>query len=82
MESWIGSKNKSKPYVKLYSIDNETIKNFKFKLLEGRFAENKNEIVISNHMKTNGGIELKIGDTVKFDIGRRETIEGYEQKRK
>ena len=73
-----GSKNESKPYVKLYSINNDDIKQFNFKLLNGRFAENKNEVVISNHIKTNASVELKIGDKIKLDIGDRKSLDGFD----
>lgn len=82
MENQSGSKNEMKPYAKLYSVDSETLKNFTFKLIDGRFAENKNELVISNHIKTNGGVELKIGDKINLNIGTRKTSDGVELRRR
>lgn len=60
-------------------MDSETLKNFNFKLINGRFAENKNELVISNHIKGNGGVEFKIGDKVKLNVGTRMS-DGFELK--
>lgn len=71
-----GCTNESKPYVKLHSIDKEYMENFRFKLKEGRFAENNNEIVIGNHIISNGGLDLKIGDKLKLEIGDRKTLDG------
>ena len=61
-------------------MDNETLKNFNFKLIDGKFAGNKNEVVISNHIKNNAGVEYKIGDKIKFNVGTRMS-EGFELKR-
>ena len=50
---------------------NEAIKNLNIDLLEGRFPENENEIVISKHIQTNGKVDLKIGDELTLEIGKR-----------
>lgn len=73
-----GSENESKPYVRLYSMNDETFKSLNFKLLDGRFANNNDEIVISNHILTNGKMNLKIGDKIKLDIGDRKTLDGLD----
>ncbi len=41
------------------------------KLIEGSFPKNENEIVISNHVITNGGLNYKVGDIVTFTYGSR-----------
>lgn len=56
-------------------MDNETLTKLNFKLVSGRFAMNKNEIVISNHIITNAGIDIKIGDKLNLNIGRRQTLD-------
>ena len=69
-------KNEDKPYLKLYSMDNKIFNELKFKLTEGRFPNNNNEIVISKHIATNGKVNYKIGDKIKIDIGTRKTLDG------
>ena len=69
-------KNEDKPYLKLYSMDNRIFNELKFKLTEGRFPNNNNEIVISRHIATNGKVNYKIGDKIKIDIGTRKTLDG------
>lgn len=64
-------KNESKPYLYLIGFSQEAIDNLKVNLLEGRFPKNENEIVISKHIQTNGKVDLKIGDQITLDIGRR-----------
>ena len=70
-------KNEDKPYLKLYSMDNKIFDELKFKLTEGRFPNNNNEIVISRHIATNGKVNYKVGDKIKIDIGTRKTLDGY-----
>ncbi len=73
-----GSKNEDKPYVKLFSMDKNNFDDLKLELLEGRFPKNSNEIMISNHIKTNAEVDLKIGDKVSFEIGKRESLDNIE----
>lgn len=67
-----GIKNESKPYVFIKAFDFKALdKIFKSNLLEGRLPKTSDEIVISKHLKTNGRLNLNIGDTIKLDIGKR-----------
>ncbi len=42
------------------------------KIIEGRLPNNENEVIISNNIKTEGNINLNIGDTIKLNVGQRE----------
>ncbi len=64
-----GLKNEYKPYLCLLGMERKLLNNLK--LLEGRFPENENEIVISKHIEENGGVKYKIGDTVNLEISDR-----------
>ncbi len=66
-----GIQNENKPYLYLIGFSQEAIDNLKVNLLEGRFPKNENEIVISKHIQTNGKVDLRIGDEITLDIGRR-----------
>lgn len=72
------SQNPDKPYVRLLSMNNQDIKSLSLHLLSGRFPKNEHEIVISNAIAINGGVDLKIGETVSFEIGKRVTENGEE----
>ncbi len=72
-----GIKNVDKPYLNVFSMDKNSFTNLKFKLEEGRFPENNNEIVIPKHLEYNGGVKLKVGDTVKLAIGKRVTLDNF-----
>ena len=47
------AQNVDKPYLKLYSMDKDIFELLKFNLIEGRFPENNNEIIISEHIIEN-----------------------------
>lgn len=72
------SQNKDKPYIHLYSMENSTFEFLKFKLIEGNFPQNENEIIISKHIITNGKSDIKIGDTITLDVGKRISSDNIE----
>ena len=69
------SSNEYKPYMYITSVNKEYFD--ELKLIEGSFPKNENEVVISNHVITNGGLNYKVGDIVTFTYGTR-NIEGEE----
>ena len=66
-----GSKNEYKPYIYVKGFTKDSIKELSAKLVEGRFPENENEIIIPTHLKTNGRVKLNIGETITLDVGTR-----------
>ena len=74
------SKNDYKPYAYIKGFTSDALENLSIKLIDGRLPENENEIVIPNHLKTNGRVNLKIGDVVKLDVGKRINEEQAELK--
>ena len=67
-----GIKNEYKPYIYVRAYSKASMENLGVHLIEGRLPENENEILIPNHLKTNGGVELKIGDEISLNIGQRQ----------
>ena len=65
------SKNEYKPYAYIKAFTNDALENLSIKLIDGRLPKDENEIVIPNHLKTNGRIDLKIGDEITLDVGKR-----------
>lgn len=74
------SKNDYKPYAYIKGFTNDALENLSIKLIDGRLPENESEIVIPNHLKTNGRVNLKIGDVVTLDVGKRINEEQAELK--
>ena len=66
-----GSKNESKPYLYIAAFTEDSLNNLSVNLIEGRLPENDHEIVISNHIKTNGRVEYHVGDELTLDVGKR-----------
>lgn len=71
------SKNEYKPYVFVKAYNKVALNNILGRLIEGRLPENENEIIISEHIRKNGNVNIKVGDTITLDIGKR-TSEGME----
>lgn len=70
------SKNEDKPYAYLIAMNKITMSNVSLNLIEGRFPSNDKEIVIPRHLKTNGRVDYKVGDTITLYLGDR-VSDGY-----
>ncbi|MDO5294668.1 MAG: FtsX-like permease family protein [bacterium] len=66
-----GSKNEKKPYVYIQAVNETAFTNLPLTLEEGRFPQNETEIVISREMLEDGQSNIKIGDTVTYELGER-----------
>ena len=71
-----GIQNEYKPYIFLQSYDQEAMENLGITLTEGRLPEKEGEILISEHLYSNGGVKLKVGDTITLEVGQRMS-DGY-----
>ena len=74
-----GSTYAYKPYIRVTAFDDTSLEDVAINLKEGRLPRNDKEIVIAEHALTRGGVDIKVGDTLKLKIGDRiwngETIE-------
>lgn len=70
-------KNEDKPYAYIMAFDYDALNDLGLKLVEGRLPQTSKEIVIPRHLKTNGRVELKVGDTISLCVGSRLTEDGY-----
>ena len=66
-----GCKNEDKPYAYVMATDEAGFEKGCFNLIEGRMAKNEDEIIIPRHLKTNGRIDIKVGDEITLDVGKR-----------
>ncbi len=73
------SKNLYKPYVYVLGLDDSAIEESGVKLVSGRLPENETEILIPTHLKTNGRVNYKVGDTLTFEVGKRMVLEEDEE---
>lgn len=67
------SENPSKPYLFFKQYNSEGFKQFPIEVIEGRAPSSENELLISEHMMTNGLVEFEIGDSITVQIGDRIT---------
>ena len=44
-------------------------------LIEGRLPQNSSEIVVSDHLYSNGGVHLKLGQKITLAVGQRQWSE-------
>lgn len=61
--------NEYKPYLDVLEVSDNYFE--ELNLIDGRMPKNSNEVVISNHIETNGGVKYNIGDTLELNIGER-----------
>lgn len=71
-----GSRNPDKPYLYISAVDEEGWDMLSLKLVEGRMPENDTELVVGRHVRTNGLVDLKVGDVLTLQVGRRMS-DGY-----
>lgn len=74
-----GSRNEKKPYLYLKAMDESAMQVANVTLTEGRLPENDHEIVISDSIRTNGGVEYRVGDTIRLTNSNREDVKGNEE---
>lgn len=72
----LNSKNEYKPYAFVKAFTKKSLENLSIKLVEGSLPTNVGEVVIPTHLKTNGRVELKIGDKITVNVGDRLTGDG------
>lgn len=70
-----GGQNKYKPYLFVKEYDAQGFKQFPVYLSEGRLPQATGEVLLSEHIATNGKVKYKIGDTITLDIGNRMVID-------
>ena len=72
----IDTENEYKPYAYVMTIDKNDFDSALIELTEGELPKNSNEIIIPRHLRNNGKVDLKVGDTITLEVGSRMS-EGY-----
>lgn len=70
------SMNEYKPYLHILELNTQAFDTLPLHLTSGRLPENSNEVLISNHIYDNGGIEYKLGEEIELEVGSR-YVDGY-----
>ena len=70
-----GGLNEYKPYLNIMELDKQAFDTLPIHLTSGKLAENSNEVVLANHISSNGGVQFQLGDEIELQVGTR-TING------
>lgn len=68
--------NKDKPYLYIAGMKEGYDDMLPVHITSGRMPENTGEILLPNHLKSNGGVEYKLGDVLNLQVGNR-VSDGY-----
>ena len=68
--------NKNKPYLYIGGVGEGYENMMPVHITGGRMPENSSEILLPNHLKSNGGVEYKLGDVLNLQVGSR-VSDGY-----
>lgn len=68
----IGTTNTYKPYLYIAGIPKNFTDTMPIHLTEGRLPENSSEIVVSEHLYSNGEVKLELGQTLTLKVGQRQ----------
>lgn len=66
-----GGINQYKPYLRMIAVDEKAFELLPIRLIDGRLPHNNNEILVSDHIRSNGGVEYSIGDEIYLELGDR-----------
>ena len=66
-----GGENDFKPYLFVREYNEQGFEKFPIELIEGKLPTNKDELLISAHIETNGKIGYEIGESITLEIGER-----------
>lgn len=79
--SQINSRNEDKPYINVQGYNEQAFDYLGIELLEGRFPENSEEIIISEQILNEAKIKYEINQQVELTLGKRiyhdETLDDY-----
>ena len=67
----VNSENEYKPYLFVGGINKDFTKYLNVNMIKGKMPQKTNEIILPEHLKTNGKVEYQIGSIITLDIGDR-----------
>lgn len=71
-----GIENEAKPYLFLMEPDEGFLERMPVNVISGHLPQNDSEILIPDHLSSNGGVRLEIGQQITLQVGKR-VSEGY-----
>lgn len=71
-----GIENEAKPYLFLMEPDEGFLEKMPVNVISGHLPQNDSEILIPDHLSSDGGVKLEIGQQITLQVGKR-VSEGY-----
>lgn len=71
-----GIENEAKPYLFLLEPDEGFLEKMPVNVISGHLPQNDSEILIPDHLSSDGGVKLEIGQQITLQVGKR-VSEGY-----
>lgn len=68
--------NEDKPYLGIYGIQQDFTDMMPLHLTLGRMPENGSELLIPDHLLSNGGVKYSLDDTLELTLGTRKDSDG------
>lgn len=73
----VGADNAYKPYLRVMSMDPDLPDMLSIRLTQGRLPEKAGELLLPEHLWSNGSVRHALGDTMELELGHR-TLGGEE----
>lgn len=71
-----GCENEFKPYIYVLGAGKDVEKVFPIHIISGKYPTSQTEIMLPEHLYTNGGVKYNLGDTITLELGQR-MLDGY-----
>ena len=72
-----GCENEFKPYIYVLGAGKDVEEVLPIHITSGKYPITQSEIMLPNHLYTNGGVKYEIGDTITLELGQR-MLDGYQ----
>lgn len=72
-----GCENEFKPYIYVLGAGKDVEEVLPIHITSGKYPVSSDEIMLPEHLYTNGGVKYSLGDTVTLELGKR-MLDGYE----
>ena len=71
-----GCENDFKPYIYVLGAGKDVEEVLPIHITSGKYPTSSTEILLPNHLYTNGGVKYNLGDTITLELGQR-MLDGY-----
>lgn len=71
-----GCENEFKPYIYVLGAGKDVNEVLPIRITSGKYPTSSTEIMLPEHLYTNGGVKYNLGDTITLELGQR-MLDGY-----